>query len=69
MGDLVEGVLDVEVQLAVLVVKASAPRGAHDDLGVGKLVEHLVGPDRVENRESGKEPDGDLHERSLPSAR
>jgi hypothetical protein len=69
MGDLLEGVVDVEVQLAVLVVKASAPRGAHDDLGVGKFVEHLVRPDRVENSEPWKESDGDLHERSLPSAR
>jgi hypothetical protein len=60
--DLLECVVDVEVQLAVLVIEAAAASGAYDDLHVGVLGEHLVGADGVENRESGKEANGNLHD-------
>jgi hypothetical protein len=50
--DLVEGVVDVEVQLPVLVVEPATAGGAHDRLCVGMLRQHLVGADGVENGEA-----------------
>lgn len=61
-----EGVLDVEVDQPVVVAEAATLGRTDDDLVVGKLAQHLVGPDGVEQGESGVEADGDLHGGVLP---
>jgi hypothetical protein len=61
VGDLVEGVVDVEGESSGIGADGSGVFADGDGVGVGESGEDFVGSDGVEGGEAFVEEDGDLH--------
>jgi len=58
---IVERVVEVQPQQAVVIRQLPRPGRTENDFGVRELGEHLIGTDGVEGGESRVQADGDLH--------